>query len=504
MTMVAPEAGLRHSPVPGDTCPEQLPGGFRVRLCADVSAHPLPDGERLLVGGSPLRAVRLKGRAVALLSDGSLTVADAPTAALARRLLDANLADPDAGAAPAPAALTVVVPVRDRPEQLDRCLAALAGLEVVVVDDASLDPASVGAVARRHGATLLTLPANLGPAGARNAGLARVTTPCVAFVDSDVTVTAETLLGLAAHLADPRLGLCGPLVRGVARAARPRWFERYDAAASSLALGTRACAVRPGAAVGWLPSACLVGRTAALRSVHGFDAERRVGEDVDLVLRLVEAGWRVRYQPDRVALHDVRGTLGGWLGRKLVYGSGGAALAARHGDAVAVARMSPLMALAGAGVLLRRPVPLVAALAATGWVSRGVRDSLPKDADRDRIAATLAVKGLGWSVRQQAALLLRHWWPLTLLACLVSRTARRMVGTALAVDLVVARTVDRPLPQPRLGRLEAWAGRRLDDLAYGCGLWLGAVRARDARCLAPQLTRGRPRRPRAGTGTADG
>ena len=33
--------------------------------------------------------------------------------------------------------VTVVVPVRDRPEQLDRCLAALAPLAVTVVDDAS-------------------------------------------------------------------------------------------------------------------------------------------------------------------------------------------------------------------------------------------------------------------------------------------------------------------------------------------------------------------------------
>lgn len=486
-------------PVAGDRSGElslDLPRGFRVRLRTDISHHHLLDGvDRLLVGGSPLRAVRLRRRAAELLRDGTLTVSDAATAALARRLLDGNLADPLPGPPPDASMLTVVVPVRDRPGQLDRCLAALAGLDVVVVDDASLDRASVAAVATRHGARLVALGTNRGPAGARNAGLACVATPYVAFVDSDVDVSATTLLGLAAHLVDPRLALLGPMVRGVTRVPRPRWFERYDAAASSLALGNRSCAVRPGAAVGWLPGACLVGRSDALRSVGGFDAERRVGEDVDLVLRLVEAGLGVRYQPDHVALHDVRPTLSAWLGRKVVYGSGGAALAARHGDAVAVARMSPSMAVAGAGVLLGRPSSLAVATVTTAWAAYTVRRTLPEAADRDRLAVVLAVRGLGWSVRQQAAVLLRHWWPLTATACVLSSRARRMVAGALVADLVVAHTVDRPLKQPRVGLFEGWTGRRLDDLAYGAGLWLGALRAGNGRCLLPQVVRQPRRRP---------
>ena len=91
--------------------------------------------------------------------------------------------------------------------------------------------------------------------------------------------------------------------------------------------------VRPGAAVAWLPSACLVGRTEAL--ADGFDPELRVGEDVDLVWRLVERGGRVRYDPDVRAHHDARPTLTSWLYRKAFYGSGGAALAARHGNQLA-------------------------------------------------------------------------------------------------------------------------------------------------------------------------
>src|SRR3712207_5590656 len=62
---------------------------------------------------------------------------------------------------------------------------------------------------------------------------------------------------------------------------RTRWFEMFDAVASSLTLGRRAVTVGPGSAVAWLPSSCLVARATSLGS--GFDESLRVGEDVDLV-----------------------------------------------------------------------------------------------------------------------------------------------------------------------------------------------------------------------------
>ncbi|MDH2415282.1 hypothetical protein [Nocardioides sp. CER19] len=58
---------------------------------------------------------------------------------------------------------------------------------------------------------------------------------------------------------------------------------------------------------------------------------------------------------------------------------------------------------------------------------------------------------------------------------------RRAAVTALVVDAIVAATVGRPLSDPdspALGIIASWAGRRLDDLAYGSGLWMGAVRHR--------------------------
>jgi mycofactocin glycosyltransferase len=157
----------------------------------------------------------------------------------------------------------------------------------------------------------------------------------VAFVDSDVEIDAQSVLRMARHFADPRVCLVGPRVTGVTRSERPRWFERYEGFASSLTLGEKSATVGPGSTVGWLPSACLVGRTEVVAGA--FDSSLRVGEDVDLVWRLVAQGHRVRYDATVVAAHDTRTTLRSWLGRKAFYGSGSAALAQRHGDALAPA-----------------------------------------------------------------------------------------------------------------------------------------------------------------------
>lgn len=456
-----------------------LPGGFTVRVRDDVDTA---DTGRVLVGGSPLRAVRLSERAEKLLDGRILRVTDAAAGVVADRLLEANIALPVlAPGDRAPASeLTVVIPVRDRSRQLDQALAGLAGPDVVVVDDASHDPRSVAAVARAHGAEVIHLDDNVGPAAARNAGLARVTTPFVAFVDSDVRVTADTLLGLTAHFADPRVALVAPHVQGRAVNARPRWFERYEESSPALGLGERACVVRPGAAVGWLPSACLVARTDRL--VGGFDGRMRVGEDVELVWRLVGAGERVRYDPSFEAFHDARPTLRAWMGRKFVYGTGGAALAARYPDNFYAATLPPAMGLAALAVLIRRPWSAPVALAATARANQLLLGSLPDVAERAQLAASLSVRGLGWSLRQESSLLLRHWWPLAFLAALVSHRARRVIVSAVVVDMV-ATGVERP----DLAPVTTFAGRRLDDLSYGGGLWWGALRSRALGCLRVRI-----------------
>ena len=458
-----------------------LPSGFQVTLANDTAVLGRGAG---LVGGSPLTALRLSPTARRTLQGRRVTVTDYVSATVADRLLNANLALPDVADLGDMSAsdLTVVVPVRDRADQLDRCLTSLAGLACVVVDDASLHPGAIREVARRHGATYHLLPRNVGPAGARNAGLRQVGTPYVAFVDSDVQVRTTDLLRLARHFADPAVILVGPRVVGAPLASQPRWFERYETRASSLTLGTSAGVVRPGAAVAWLPSACLVARADALG--EGFDERLRVGEDVDLVWRLTDQGHRVRYDPDTLARHDTRATVRAWLGRKAYYGSGSAALATRHGQYVAPAVLSPSYAAAAALILLRHGLALPVAAFAVARGRRALQRALPAEAATGTLATRIAIRGLGWAVRQESALLLRHWWPAAIVAAGLSRHARRALVTAWVVDLAVVLHEVHDLPPRDLPA--HFSARRLDDLAYGSGLWWGALRTRSLASLSPR------------------
>lgn len=454
-----------------------LPPGFRVRVGAGVRVH---DGGRTLVGGSPLRVLRLREPAPALDRGAVLEVVDKTSGLVAERLLAANLAAPVLEPGPT-AELTVVVPIRDRADRLDRLLGGLPGLPVIVVDDASRDPAAVAAVARRHGAELVVLSRNLGPAGARNAGLARVRTPYVGFVDSDVVVDAATLVGLAGHFADPRVAAVGPRVRGVARSAEPRLFERWDVDGLSLDLGAEPALVRPWSKVGWLPSACLLVRVDDLRA-GAFEEDWRVGEDVDLVWRLVRSGRHVRYDPAYVAGHDSRGTWRTWLGRKAFYGTGGAWLAQRHGDWMAPAVLSPVPLLGAIALVMQRRWSIPCAAGAIVLVRLRLVRTLPDTPDRARLASALTTEVGVSTLRQGSHLLLRHWWPGAAAAAIGSRRARRAVAAAMVWDLLDHREVGlRRAP-------EAFAARRLDDLAYGAGLWWGALRARSARVLVPKVT----------------
>lgn len=459
-----------------------LPNGYTVRLDENLL---LAAGGAVLVGGSPLTALRLSPRARSYVAAGSVTVTDAASAHLARRLLATNFGHPDlTTTGPIPATdLTVVIPVQDRPEQLDRALTALGDLHRIVVDDASHDPAAVAAVCARHGALCLPLDRNLGPAGARNAGLARARTPYVAFVDSDVQVTAQELLALCRHFADPEVALVGPRIEGRTTSAHPQWFERYDAQISSLTLGFRPSNVRPGAAVAWLPSACLVARIEAV--AEGFDPTMRIGEDVDLVWRTITQGHLVRYDPAATARHDSRITIHAWLGRKFLYGSGGAALAARHGNKVAPAVLTPAQAVAATGLLLRRRWGLGVGAVVLARGALSVRSVLPHETGRATAAAGISARGLGWAVRQESALAVRHWWPATVVAAIWSRRVRRALVTALLIDSAIA-TVESRRTAHRAGPVIVVAGRRLEDLAYGAGLWWGALRHRSAAALLPR------------------
>ncbi|MFR9797754.1 mycofactocin biosynthesis glycosyltransferase MftF [Streptomyces sp. MS06] len=470
-----------------------LPHGFVVTL--DRTTRVLDSG-RTLLGGHPTRLLRLGPRAVPLLTGRTLRVRCAAGAVLAERLLDTGLAQPsvrDLPPLPGPGgsgpACSYVVPVRDRPYELDRLLASIrppAGTPVIVVDDASRSPGPVAAVAARHEARLIALTTNLGPAGARNAGLREVATPYVAFVDSDVVLAPGTVPTLLRHFTDPEVALAAPRITALATADSGRWLGRYESVRSSLDLGGHPAAVRPGTPVSWVPGACVVARTDVLRSLGGFDAGMRVGEDVDLCWRVVRAGHRVRYEPAAQAAHEHRVNHVDWFRRKAFYGTGAHPLAERHPEHMAPAVLAPWCAALLLALLAQRRWSLpVAGSIAIGVTARNVEKL--KGVERPvRHAVRLTGLGTLAALGQGAALLTRHWWPLTAVGCLASRRVRRAAAVAAVTDVALelpGRRYAAARPRP----VAYGIARRLDDLAYGSGVWISALRGRSTAALRPRV-----------------
>jgi mycofactocin system glycosyltransferase len=250
---------------------------------------------------------------------------------------------------------------------------------------------------------------------------------------------------------------------------------------SALDMGAEPAPVRPLSAVSYVPSAALLARREALGD--GFDETMRVAEDVDLVWRLTAAGWRVRYDPAAHVAHDHPVRAADWLRRRAFYGTGAALLAARHGSAVAPVVLAPESALAWVLAIAGGRRGPAAAAGVLGLTSVRLARRLARESERPPLgfAAGLVLRGQGASGRTLARAVTRHHWPVAVAAAVVSRRARRAVLAVSALDAVAAWWPHRS----RVGPVRFTLARRLEDLAYGAGLWAGAVRARDPRALLP-------------------
>ena len=465
-----------------------LPAGFGVVI--DPGTKQL--GEDILFGGGPARVLRLSRAGCAALAElRGGPVRSAAAGRLARKLTDAGMAQPRPPELTARPDVTVLIPVRDRPVLLDRCLAALGcDYPVLVVDDGSVDPAAVADIAAAHGAALVRRPVN-GEAGpARNTGLLTVTTDLVAFLDSDTMPEPGWIERLATHLADPAVAAVAPRIVPVPP--YPSWAGRYTAAACPLDLGGAAARVVPGTRVAYVPTAAVLARRAALLQSAGadgvFDPSLRRGEDVDLVWRLHEAGWRIRYDPAVRVFHHEPGSWRGLLARRFRYGTSAAPLALRHPGQVPPLVLYPWPALTVAGLLAGRPA--VAGLGFTGSVlaMRATlhRAGLPA---RGVLPAMITATHQTWLGTGRYAC---QFGAPVLAAALVAPgragRGRRWARRAAAASLLLGPPLTTwPARRRSLGPVRYLLGQLADDAAYGAGVWTGALRARSLAPVRPVI-----------------
>ena len=472
-----------------------------LRLDATVRRLRGSDATPMILGGSPLRLLRLRPPADAvvdaLAAGSTLTQVlgavppDRRRAAsrLVDTLLQRGLAHPvgTGDGTRSLADVTIVIPVHDRASSLRRLLVSLTplherGITLIVVDDGSSDGSGDVARAAAGGPKVVRHERAVGPAAARNAGAALVTTPLVAFLDSDVMPRDGWLDSCLAHLdalGASRVDLVAPRIIGLAYPGGSA-IERYEHVRSPLDLGAEPSLIAPLTKVAYVPAAALVMRADAFRSVAGFDAALHVGEDVDLLWRLHAAGASMRYEPVAEVAHEHRNSLVALLRRRMQYGTSAGELDRRHPGLVPPAVLSPWSVLVW-GLVILHPIGSVVGAGVAFATAERLTQRLPQLSRRD--AQSLALRGHLAAGAQLADLATRTWFPATAAGALFSQRCRLL----LAAGIIGRGWREHRRRRPALPLSTFLALRAGDDAAYGVGVWIGALRTRSIGALLPEI-----------------
>ena len=211
--------------------------------------------------------------------------------------------------------------------QVGACLASLSrGLsefssEVIVVDNGSQDQTCAVVRETRPDAQMLCNPENRGVAPARNQGIRLAQGEYVLILDDDTVVRPGALDCLIRYMGEhPEAGLCGPKLIGAdgeLQLSCRRFPTLIDKLARRLPSAAARKVTRTVEMADWdhqtirqmdyVIGACQIIRRRALQEVGLFDERIFYGpEDVDICLRLRQAGWSVVYNPEAVIVHEER------------------------------------------------------------------------------------------------------------------------------------------------------------------------------------------------------
>lgn len=183
--------------------------------------------------------------------------------------------------------VTVIIPVKDRPNDLDKAVASvlpqlLPSDEVLVVDDGSQPPAKVAVDDERI--RIVRLSRSKGPAGARNVGVAEAANEVLAFVDSD-DLWLEGKLAAQLGLLDRDSALTA-IVSG--------WRELVDGAPFRNRIPVPAVDPSDHFEGCWFcPGTTLVIRKSAFEQCGPFNETIRRLEDYEWFLRFAQQGGRL-------------------------------------------------------------------------------------------------------------------------------------------------------------------------------------------------------------------
>lgn len=213
--------------------------------------------------------------------------------------------------------VSIIVPTRDAPEVLGRCLKSVfdrtshPNFEVILMDNETTDERAL-ALMKEYPVRQIPFPNPFNFSRANNQGATAATGELLVFLNNDTEViTDDWLQHLAYYAEQPDVGAAGALLaydnrtvqhagvalgmRGTADHTMRHWAITADGYA-----GTLACAREVSVVTG----ACLMTRKSVFEQIGGFNEHFFTAyQDVDVCLRLRARGLRVICTPRALLLH---------------------------------------------------------------------------------------------------------------------------------------------------------------------------------------------------------
>jgi GT2 family glycosyltransferase len=168
--------------------------------------------------------------------------------------------------------------------------------EVVVVDNGSTD-GSAERLSQLEGIRLIRLATNVGPAEARNHGIAIASGKYILFLDSDAILSKSGLAKLVARMeSDPTIGIIGCRIVNITTRKTDTWIHAMPPSSHEfLEFDTYS-----------FSAAGAIARTQAVRAAGLFWDELFIyNEEVDLSIRMLKSGYRILYSPISRVYHRV-------------------------------------------------------------------------------------------------------------------------------------------------------------------------------------------------------
>jgi mycofactocin system glycosyltransferase len=230
--------------------------------------------------------------------------------------------------------VSVIIPVKNRPQDIRECLTSLTSLdypknkvEIIVVNDGSTD--STGEVIQTFDVKAIHPPRSIGASACRNLAAREANGDFLGFTDSDCVVHPHWLKELSPYFNDQKVGIVGGFVSNFYHHSP---LDRYEEVKSSLNMGPLPFRVEDQFSSAYVPSCNLIIRKKAFFEVNGFQEDLVVGEDVDLCWRTRKLGYHLQYIPRGKIEHKHRNDLLPMLMRRYDYGTSEAILYLRHRD----------------------------------------------------------------------------------------------------------------------------------------------------------------------------